>query len=238
VSLAEYRAGHPLSGYAHLMQNANLTWAQDPGDVTELLSGQYYQVLGRSTAHQLWSSAMVISPILRGLFGLEWDDAAHTLTVTPHLPATWDHAVVRHLPFGGRFVNLTLRREGRDLLVRVSDPAVHLVSRAPGASVKEGILHIPLPPVEASLDEDLPEPAAETHQLKVLADDTADRSLTLKLAAPGGSRQTLSIRENWVLPNLAAGNAELGAPVGGLRALTVQFPAASGYVEKTVTLTW
>ncbi len=75
ASVAEYRAGHPLSGYAHLMQNADLTWAQDLGSVTELLSGQFYQVLGRSTAHQLWSSAMVISPTLRGLFGLEWNAA-------------------------------------------------------------------------------------------------------------------------------------------------------------------
>ncbi len=30
VSLSEYRTGRSLSGYAHLMQNADLTWAQDP----------------------------------------------------------------------------------------------------------------------------------------------------------------------------------------------------------------
>lgn len=73
VSLAEYRAGRPLSGYSHLMQNAGLTWAQDLGAVTELLSGQFFQPLGRSSSHQLWSSAMVITPLLRGLFGLSWD---------------------------------------------------------------------------------------------------------------------------------------------------------------------
>jgi glycogen debranching enzyme len=238
VSLAEYRTGHPLSAYTHLMQNANLTWAQDPGDVTELLSGQYYQVLGRSTAHQLWSSAMVISPILRGLFGLAWDDASDTLTVTPNLPATWDRAAIRRIPFGTRTVDLTFRREGRELLVQASDPAVHLASHAPGAAVKEGVLHIPLPPVEAYLAEELPQPGAETRQMKVVADEAADRSLTLKLAAPGGSTQTLSVRENSALPHLAARDAELGAPVDGLRTLSVQFPAASGYVEKTVTLTW
>jgi glycogen debranching enzyme len=67
------------------------------GDVTELLSGQFYQVLGRSTAHQLWSSAMAISPVLRGLFGLEWNAAENKLTVTPHLPAQWDRAAIRRL---------------------------------------------------------------------------------------------------------------------------------------------
>jgi glycogen debranching enzyme len=238
ASLAEYRAGHPLSAYAHLMQNANLTWAQDPGDVTELLSGQFYQVLGRSTAHQLWSSAMVISPILRGLFGLTWDATAHTLSVTPHLPATWDHATVRRLPFGGRTLDLTFRRESRDLLVQASDKSVHLVSAAPGATVHDGILRIPLPAVEAAISEDLPAPGAQTHQLKVLADDATDRSLTLRLAAPGGTTQTLSIRENLPLPRLATQDAQLSDALNGLRTLTVQFPVAPGYVEKTVTLSW
>jgi len=55
------------------MQNADLTWSQDLGSVTELLSGRFFQPLGRSSAHQLWSSAMVISPVVRGLLGLTWD---------------------------------------------------------------------------------------------------------------------------------------------------------------------
>lgn len=238
VSLAEYRAGHPLSAYAHLMQNANLTWPQDPGDVTELLSGQFYQVLGRSTAHQLWSSAMVVSPILRGLFGLAWDEAAHTLSVTPHLPATWDHATIRRIPMGDRTLDLTFRREGRELLVQSSDASIHLTSAAPGAVVRDHFLRIPLPPVEAAITETLPAPGAETHQLKVLADDSTARSLVLKLAAPGGTTQTLSLRENLALPHLVTHDAQLSDPVNGLRTLTVPFPAGSGYVEKTVTLSW
>lgn len=49
VALAEYRARRVLSGYQHLMQNADLTWFEDPGAVTELLSGAFFQSLGRST---------------------------------------------------------------------------------------------------------------------------------------------------------------------------------------------
>jgi hypothetical protein len=181
---------------------------------------------------------MVISPILRGLFGLAWDDAAHTLSVTPHLPATWDHAVVRRIPFGDHTLDLTFSREGRELLVQSTDTSVRLVSAAPEAQVRDGVLHIPLPAIEAALTEDLPAPAAETHQLKVLADDASDHSLALKLAAPGGSTQMLSIRENLRLPHLAAHDAQLGDIANGLRTLTVQFPAAPDYVEKTVTLSW
>src|SRR6202030_2651888 len=113
----------------HLMQNANLTWSQDLGNTTELLSGQFYQVLGRSTAHQLWSSAMVISPVLRGLFGLEWNAPSNTLTVTPHLPAGWTEATIRRVPFGDRSIDLTFRREGRELVVEASgDAKLHLAS--------------------------------------------------------------------------------------------------------------
>ena len=35
------------------MQNADLTWSQDLGDVTELLSGKFFEPLGRSTTSTL-----------------------------------------------------------------------------------------------------------------------------------------------------------------------------------------
>ena len=238
VSVAEYRAGQDIAGYAHMMQNANLTWAQDPGDVTELLSGRFYQVLGRSTAHQLWSSAMVISPVLRGLFGLEWNAAENRLTVTPHLPAQWDQAAIRRLPFGNGTVDLSFRREGRELVVRSSDPKLGLVSRLPGAAEQKGMLRIPLRAVEAGIEEHLPESGAETHQMKVLDESYTEHALMLKLSAPGGSSQTLSIRENGPVKNLATNDGDLGTIENGIRPLTVHFPEGEGYMEKAVTLRW
>jgi glycogen debranching enzyme len=238
VAVAEYRAGHDLSGYAHLMQNANLTWAQDLGDVTELLSGRFYQVLGRSTAHQLWSSAMVISPVLRGMFGLEWSAAANTLTISPHLPAAWEKAAIRRLPFGNRTVDVTLQREGRELVVQASDPELHLASRIPGAEQKNGALHIPLHAVEIGIEEHLPEAGTETHQMKVLDEKYNERSLVLQLSAPGGSTQKLTVRENASALRLTTKDGELGAADGGLRPLRVRFPDGAGYVGKTVTLSW
>jgi glycogen debranching enzyme len=238
VSVAEYRAGHPLSGYAHLMQNANLTWAQDPGDVTELLSGQFYQVLGRSTAHQLWSSAMVISPVLRGLFGVEWNAPANTLTVTPHLPAGWSHAALHRLPFGNTTLDVSFDREGQELVVRASDSNVRLGSLVHGSVFRNSELHIPLPAVEAGIQEQLPEFGAETQQMKVLADTCAGHSLMLRLSAPGGSAQKLDVRENAPHLRLTTNDAELGPVVSGMRSMDVHFPEGAGYTEKTVTLSW
>jgi len=238
VSVAEYRAGHDLSAYAHLMQNANLTWAQDLSDVTELLSGRFYQVLGRSTAHQLWSSAMVISPVLRGMFGLEWNAAGNALTVSPHLPAAWNQAAIRRLPFGGKTVDVMLRREGRAMLVQASDAGILLGSRIPGAETRNGVLHIPLPAVEAGIPVQSPECGAETQQMKVIEERFGDRELTLRLSAPGGTTQTLNVRENGPAPKLITQDGELSAAEAGLRTLQVRFPEGDGYMEKTVTLRW
>jgi glycogen debranching enzyme len=238
VSVAEYRGGHPLSGYVHLMQNANLTWAQDLGDVTELLSGQFYQVLGRSTAHQLWSSAMVISPVLRGLFGVEWNASANTLTVTPHLPASWMHAALRRLPFGDRNLDVSFQREGQELVVRASDSNVRLASLVHGAAFRDDELHIPLPAVEAGIVEQLPEFGAETQQMKVLADTFDGRTLVLHLSAPGGSVEKLDVRENAPHLRLTTNDADLGPVASGMRSMQIHFPEGAGYTEKTVTLSW
>ena len=86
AAMAEYRTGHPLSGYTHLMQTANLATTQDLGAVTELLSGAYFTPFGRSTSHQLWSSAMIVVPAIRGLFGIDVDAIRGTLALAPSLP--------------------------------------------------------------------------------------------------------------------------------------------------------
>jgi glycogen debranching enzyme len=241
VSLAEYRTGQSLAGYQHLMQNVNLTYSQDLGDVTELLSGQFYQVLGRSTAHQLWSSAMVISPLVRGLFGLQWNVAQHTLTVTPQLPAAWPQATLRHVPFGDSWLDLSFTRERTMLRVQASGPAaagLKLASLAEGAKAEGDTLRIPLPAVEAGVSESLPEFGAETQQMKVLGQQTTAHALTLELSAPGGSTQHLMVRENRTDLHVTAQGGELGTEADGLRSLTVHVPEASGYTTQTVTLSW
>ncbi len=241
VSQAEYRAGHALSAYAHLMQNADLTWSQDLGSVTELLSGEFFQPLGRSTAHQLWSSAMVVSPVLRGLFGLEWNAATQTLTVNPHLPADWNTATLRRIPFGNATIDLTFTRRGQELLVEAAGPsasALHLVTGAEGAKGRGPALAIPLPAVEVALPHRLPEFGAKTEQMKVLDEQRTGRSLTLTLSAPGSSSQTLLLKENFPGMHITAGHAVLGAGQDGLYSLSVPFPEAPGYATQTVTLTW
>lgn len=240
VSVAEYRAGHPISAYAHLMQNVDLTWAQDLGSVTELMSGEFYQMLGRSTSHQLWSSAMVISPIMRGLFGLEWDAERNTLFVTPHLPVQWPRAALHNIPFGNSHLDLEFSRYGGKLRVAVKGGPenLHLASRAAGATLEGGMLVLPLPAVEAGVDQELPAFGAATRQLKVLREGYGPHELVLSVSAPGGTVETVQVRKNEPAVNVIANGGTLTPSASGLSKLEIQFPPSIGYVDKVVTLSW
>ncbi|HKW99991.1 MAG TPA: hypothetical protein VJN43_19780 [Bryobacteraceae bacterium] len=240
VSLAEYRAGRPLSGYAHLMQNAGLTYAQDPGAVTELLSGEFFQPLGRSSSHQTWSSAMVLTPALRGLFGLDWDALDHRLRLAPHLPADWDRAALQNVPVGRSRVNLAFTRDGEHLLVRaqsakpeilclVPQTAARQPCREPASTVHE--IRLPLPPVEIGIPHALPQPGSATGQLKVLDQQLAATRLTLTLEAPAGSVFELPLRINRPGLHLTGANVAQGK-------LRVDFPPGRDFVRQVVTLTW
>src|SRR4029078_10193260 len=87
ASVGAYRYGRPHVGYQALMANALLTCPWALGYVTELLSGEFHAPFGRSSHHQVWSEAMVVSPLVRGLLGLEVGDAGPRLSFAPQLPA-------------------------------------------------------------------------------------------------------------------------------------------------------
>jgi len=229
-ALAEYRANQPLPAQQMLMQNVDLTWAQDPGAVTELLSGDFYVPMGRSTSHQLWSSAMVLTPTLRGLFGINLDAATNTITVNPHLPANWDHAIVRHLHLGDQDLILSFKREqdrmlvtairesdfvhvpGFDLPVAKNDAKplkIQYRSDVQGAQLARDPkgkiygLRIPLPPVEAVLPRpELPAPGSRPAQLKILSTKYDKNQLTLSVTGPAGSSSTLLLAPDQLIRKL------------------------------------
>ncbi len=241
VSLAEYRAGRTLAGYAHLMQNAGLTWVQDLGSVTELLSGDLFQPLGRSSSHQVWSSAMVLTPALRGLFGLDWEALHRTLRVAPNLPASWERAKLHNVPLGNSRIELEFTRQKDALLVRARSAASEgfcLVPqsaprdqpcRAPAAAVQELVL--PLPAVELGIPAQLPFPGARTAQLKVVGERRTANRFEVDFEAPGGAEYDLPVRINQ--PNMQSKGAELAGSKVRLR-----FPAAQGYQRVSVIFSW
>lgn len=118
ASMGAYRYGRTHIGQQALYANALLTWQFALGYVTELLSGDYNTPFGRSSHHQVWSEAMVITPAVRGLLGVQVERGAQRLRLQPQLPGDWDHVTVRQLAVGPVRFDLTMeRRLGRDRLV-------------------------------------------------------------------------------------------------------------------------
>jgi glycogen debranching enzyme len=248
ASVAQYRVGHPLTGYAHLMQNVNQTTMQDLGAVTELLSGAFFQPFGRSTSHQLWSSAMVVIPALRGLFGIDVDAVSGSVSLNPHLPADWSDAEVQRLHVGETECALEYKREGQRLVVRVktaSGKAVRLATAVKEAQVAAdgSSIAFALPPVEVTAPHGLPLQGARTTQMKVLKETRDSHSLKLELEAAAGSIVELYVRHNGPKLNLhVEGGTLIAAKVAGEQSdidrVMVQFPEGTGYQQRVLALSW
>lgn len=243
TSLAEYRTGRDLAGYTHLMENANLTTEQDLGAVTELLSGAFYTPFGRSTSHQMWSSAMVLVPAVQGMFGVSVDALNGIVTVNPHLPAQWPTASLHNLQVGNESVDVKFDRRGGTMQVTLvpkgSASSIRLVSPVAGSKTFNNgrELSLPLPAIEIGMSfgatDALPLPGAPTEAMKVLEEQRQPHQLTLTLEAQGGSTQKLFFRSNDPGLHVTTDGATLSES-----SLMVKFPIASGYQKQTVTLHW
>jgi len=244
AALAEYRGGQPLPGYQMLMENAYLTRAQDLGADTELLSGDFFVPFGRSTSHQLWSSAMVVTPTLRGLFGIEVDAQSKTITVNPQLPADWDHAEVRHISIGTETVDLLFAQAAGQVTVSIAGPdptKIKLLSTLPGAKQSSaGKVVIPKPAVEVGAFFRPPVPGDRTQSTRILSQEYGPRKLTLVLEGLAGRDATIPLVLNGPSPKLTIEGAWLSR--AGIAhessVMTVHFPVGDGWKTTTVTLNW
>jgi glycogen debranching enzyme len=114
VAVGAYRYGRPHVGYQALMANVSLTYTNALGYVTELLSGDFNTPFGRSSHHQIWSEAMVLTPALRGMLGIEVTDGGSMLRFAPQLPEDWNNVAVNNVRAGAARFDLALKRtEGR-----------------------------------------------------------------------------------------------------------------------------
>jgi hypothetical protein len=117
ASVGEYRYHRAFPAYENLRANALLGFDGALGHYTEVLSGDYYQSFATSSPHQIWSSAMVISPILRGLFGLQIDAEKHQVTLTPHIPADWTSFTMRNIRVGDARLDIHYKKSADALTI-------------------------------------------------------------------------------------------------------------------------
>jgi glycogen debranching enzyme len=110
ASVGQYRYHRPTSAYFNLRANALLATGGALGHFTEVLSGDYYQSFSTSSPHQIWSAAMVISPILRGMLGLETNAEKHEITFNPHIPADWTSFGIQNIRIGEAAIDFQYRK--------------------------------------------------------------------------------------------------------------------------------
>ena len=120
AAVGEYHSHRPLPAYSNLMANAQLALEGSLGHVTEVLSGDFHQPLSTSSPHQIWSSAMVVSPLLRGLLGVEISAPEHRLTLAPHVPADWRHFEMHNLRVGEVTLDIIYEKNSDGITLRLN----------------------------------------------------------------------------------------------------------------------
>ncbi len=114
AAVAEYHYHRALPAYSNLRANAMLVFDGSLGHVGEAYSGTFYQALSTGSPQQIWSAAMVVNPILSGLFGLQTDAANCHLDFAPHVPGDWNSFSINNVHIGPEALNLRYqKRPGR-----------------------------------------------------------------------------------------------------------------------------
>src|SRR6202171_5412484 len=146
ASVGEYRYHRVHSAYANLRANALLALDGSPGHVTEVLSGDYYQSLSTSSPHQIWSAAMVVSPILKGRLEKKTSPPTSIVPPAPHIPASWTTFAIHNVHAGTASVDFRYAKTADTMTLEVINsgsgecviefqPAVSLRAEVPAASL-------------------------------------------------------------------------------------------------------
>ena len=202
ASVGEYRYHREFPAYLNLRSNALLGVDGALGHFTEVLSGDYYESFATSSPHQIWSAAMVVSPILRGMLGLEADAEKHQVTLAPHIPADWTSFAVHNVRVGGLAVDFQYRKtpEAVTLDVTRSGSGDGWLEYSPAFSLRTKIADVRLngKPVAFKL-----EPSGHDQHLKVRIPLNEPGTLVIHMKDDFG----LSLSNQ--LPNLGSISREL-----------------------------
>lgn len=121
ASVGEYQEHEPAPALENLHANAWLALDGAGGNTTEVLSGATYSPLSTASPHQIWSAAMVVSPILRGLLGLHVDSTIRMVTLAPHLPADWKHVGIRNVRVGDAVADFQIDSDGTSIALAINN---------------------------------------------------------------------------------------------------------------------
>jgi glycogen debranching enzyme len=146
AAVGEYRYHRELPAYSNLRANALMGLDGSLGHFAEVLSGDYYEGFSTSSPHQIWSAAMVVSPLLRGLFGLQTDAQSHQITLAPHVPADWTSFSIHNVPVQTARVDFQYRKTGNSIALDATRTGVGdcWVDFSPALSLRTKVVSVEL----------------------------------------------------------------------------------------------
>lgn len=207
ASVGEYRYHQAFPAYENLRANALLALDGSLGHVAEVISGDYYQPLSTNSPHQIWSAAMVISPILRGMMGIETDAQNHTLCFAPHAPVDWKSFSVGNVPVGTAAASIHYERTPGLLTIEVqrSGSGEANVVLSPAISLRSSVTAVDL----------------NGRSLRFHVEKTAtDQHVSVRFAAAGGTNSVRIHLKNDFGVEFSNGLPALGSASEGLRVVS------------------
>ncbi|MCF8236299.1 MAG: hypothetical protein K9H15_15760 [Bacteroidales bacterium] len=109
TALAEYKAGKPVQGFTHIMNNSLVYKEWGMGYVEEVLNGEVYLPSG-VCAHQCWSETMVLQPVVEGLIGFKPNAPDESFTLAPSFPYHWGDVKIKNLKLANKRVDFEMMK--------------------------------------------------------------------------------------------------------------------------------
>src|ERR1017187_5413171 len=110
VSLAEYEYHNAASGRFALDAIARTGFDHSLGRNPEVLSGRLYKPLDTAVPQQFFATSMVLTPLIRGLLGIDVDVPAGRGSLGAPPPAQGGSVAVDNVPVGSGRMSIVLRR--------------------------------------------------------------------------------------------------------------------------------
>jgi len=210
ASVGEYRYHRDLPAYSNLRANALLGFDGSLGHFTEVLSGDYYQGFSTSSPHQIWSAAMVVSPVLRGLFGLQTDAENRQITLAPHVPTEWTSFEIRNVHLDKVRVDFQYRKTLETITIEATRSGTGdcWVELSPALSLRTQVVSV--------------EMNGKALPFEIQA-NTEDQHLSVRFRiSDGANRVVIRVKNDFGL-NVDNELPPLGSTSGGLRVIATRW---------------